>query len=316
MSGTAARDAETLVFLWAAREAGIVDAYLERAGTPAEAAAIADVTEESARVAGRVLHRVGVLDRVDGEYEPANRALGLLTTRDPRSIGSLPHRLDRIDALVGLPETMATGVAPQQPTDAAVKELGAREATGEATVRACVTAAVRANPDAETVLELCGGAGTYAAEFVARGREATVLEAADVLDRVELLLSSRGVDGRSGPLDEVGDGFDLVAWIDAPTGMDADEAATTVDAAAEVVADDGAFVLIDAFSTAGNAGDGEPNAAATRADVRGLATGHGGAHPVATVREWLTDAGLDAVTDEPVPGTDFHAVIGRFDDHA
>lgn len=291
--------AETLCYVRAVRETGLLDAYLTESGTPSEAAAEAGVTEASARVAARVLDQIGVLERVDGEYEPSNRALGLLTKRDVRSIGSLPHRLDVLDTLAELPETMATGVPPQLPDDWSVNAVGAREATSEQIRRACVTTAVRAAPDAETVLDVCGGAGDFAAEFQSRGLAATVVDSAEIVDQVEPLHESRNLRSFEGPLDDLPWTFDLAFWADGICSMDAEEAQSTLAAAAESVAASGTLVVIDRF-------DGS---AATAAAIRGVATGDGGAHDPAAVADWLSDAGFSTVESESVPGTDRTAVV-------
>lgn len=295
------RSVETLLFVRAVRETGLLDAYLTDAGTPSEAAAVADVTESSARIAAEVLDEMGVLERVGAEYEPSNRALGLLTKRDVRSIGSLPHRLDVLDTLVALPETMTTGVAPRLPDDWSVDAVGAREATPEHVRRACVTTAVRAAPSAESVLDICGGAGDVAVEFQTRGLDATVVDSPEVVDHVEALHESRDLRGFAGPIDELPWTFDLAVCVDDVSRMDAEEASTTLAAAAEAVVDDGVLVVIDRFDGPG----------ATDAAIRGVATGEGGAHDTATVEDWLSAAGFVETDAEPVPGTDRTAVIGR-----
>ena len=294
-------DAETTLAVWAARETGLLEAYLREAGTPRAAAETAGVTEEAARVIGRVLAEAELLTETDEGYEPTNGALGLLTTRDARSIGSLPARLDTIDALTELPETMTTGVPPRDTRahreSARVHAVGAREATDAAVVRACVTAAIRAAPDAERVLDVAGGAGTYAAEFTTRGLDATVQDAPNVCERFGSLLEARGLGVTTDALDAVGEPFDVVFWADGPTRMDAPEAAATLVAASDAVADGGTLVVIDRF------GD-------TAADVRGLATGGGGGHETARVREWCLEAGLSPRI-RPVPGTDREAVVAH-----
>jgi hypothetical protein len=293
--------AETLWYVRAVRETGLLDAYLTEAGTPSEAAAEADVTEASARVAARILDEIGVLERVGEEYEPSNRALGLLTKRDVRSIGSLPHRLDVLDAFAELPETMATGVPPRLSEEWSVNAVGAREATPEQVRRACVTTAVRAAPAADTVLDICGGAGDFAAEFQTRGLAATIVDSAEIVERVEPLHESRNLRTFEGPLDELPWTFDLAFWADGVCSMDAEEAKSTLVAAAASVAAEGTLVVIDRFDEAGE----------MEAAIRGIATGEGGAHDTDDVAEWLSDAGFSTVETESVPGADRTAVVGH-----
>ena len=288
-------DAETMLALWAARQTGLLEAYLREAGTPETAAELTDVTPDAARVIGRVLVETGVLVETDDGFQPANRALGLLTSRDARSIGRLPARLDTIDALVSLPETMTAGVPPTVRNDARMHAVGAREATDTAVVRASVTVATRAAPEADEVLELAGGAGTYAAEFAKRGWDATVHDAPALCERLDDLHASRDVRSASGALDELGRDFELIFWADGPTRMNGPEVATTLAAASDRLTDDGTLVVIDRF------GD-------VAADVRGLATGGGGGHDTDTVCDWLSAAGCSP-REESVPGTPLTAVI-------
>lgn len=289
-----------LLCVRAARETGLLAAYLESAGTPAEAAAAADVTEASARVTGRVLAEMGVLHRVDGEYEPTNGALGLLTKRDPRSVGDLPHRLDVLDALVALPETMETGVPPTLPDEWARDQVGASETVPEATRRAVVTETLRHHPEAASVVDVCGGAGAYAAEFRERGLAATLVESAAVVEAVRPLAESRGLDVFAGPVSQLDWTFDLGFLADGVTAMSESEATTTVEALADHVADDGRLVVVDRFE----------GPAATAAAVRSLATGDGDVPSPEAVGDWLRTAGFDEVVHESVPGTDRVAVVG------
>ncbi|MEZ3114506.1 SAM-dependent methyltransferase [Halobaculum sp. MBLA0147] len=292
---------ETLLAVRAARETGVLEAYLESAGTPAEAARIANVTETGARVAGRALADVGVLERVDGEYEPSNPALGLLTKRDPRSIGTLPHRLDVLDTLVDLPETIETGSPPELPPEWRRNRVGADEATPEAVRRARVTTAVRAAPDATDALDVCGGAGATAAELAARGLDAAFVEAPEILDEVRPLAESRDVTPLVGPLDDLDRRFGLVTLVDVVGEQSVPEAEQTLSAAVGRVAPGGTVVVLDRFA--------EP--AATRAAVRSLARGDGERPDESTVERVVGDTDATDVRSESVPGTDYDAVIAR-----
>jgi DNA-binding Lrp family transcriptional regulator len=332
---------EALTLLWAARETGIVDAVTTDAGTPEAVADATGVTEQTARVTVRSLAELGFLRRVGGEYEPTNRALGLLAKRDVRSIGRLPHALDVQTYLRALPETMASGDPPAEPPDWTRNRLGAAEATAEATVRACVTAAIRAAPDADCVLDVRGGSGRYAREVVARGRRATLFEASEVCEVVDPMLAPTDVSLVAGDLDSppatdpaTGDRFDLALAVDLVRRLDPAPARELFAGLAAVLAPDGAVVLVDAFRTQADAdtvagsGDaaGSP-ASRVGADVgvepavgagvacEQLARGSGDAHPTAQVCEWLSSpadgTGFAEVSARRVPGTGRVAVTGR-----
>ncbi|QLG63694.1 methyltransferase domain-containing protein [Halorarum salinum] len=293
-------DAAALLVLRAANETGVLDALVERAGTPAEVAAETDVTEAAAERTVGILADLGFLKRVGGEYEPTNRALGLLAKRDVRSVGAVPHALDVADALVALPGTMETGVPPEAPEDATANRLGAHAATDESVVRACVTAAVRAAPDAERVLDLCGGSGTYAAEFADRGRDVTLVDSPAVVEAVAPLHDRPDVRLHDGPPTTLEGSFDLAFGARVAGGMDPTEIGSLLEAARDALAPGGTLCLADVLA------DGSD--AAVTADAVGLATGHGGAYDAERYREWFEEAGFVDVRIEPVPGTDRRAV--------
>jgi SAM-dependent methyltransferase len=319
-----------------------VDAVTTDAGTPEAVADATGVTERTARVTVRSLAELGFLRRVGGEYEPTNRALGLLAKRDVRSIGRLPHALDVQGYLRALPETMASGDPPAEPADWTRNRLGAVEATDEATVRACVTTAIRAAPDADRVLDVRGGSGRYARELVARGRQATLFESEAVCEVVEPLLARTDVSLAAGALDSppaadpaTGDPFDLALAVDCCRRLDPAALRELFAGLAGVLTPEGAVVLIDAFRTLADAdatvgpdsaGDGEPRAT-VGADVgvdpavgaavacEQLALGSGDAHATAQVCEWLASpadgVGFETVSARRVPGTARVAVTGR-----
>lgn len=297
--GTAA-----LLALRAARETGVLEALMDRAGTPEEVAAETDVTEAAAERTVSVLADLGFLEAVDGEYEPTNRALGHLAKRDVRSIGAVPHALDTVEALVDLPNTMETGVPPGEPDDATLHRLGAHATTDEAVVRACVTAAIRAAPDAERVVDLCGGSGVYAAEFAARGRDVTLVDSVDSVEAIEPLYRNADITLHAGTPATLDRPFGLAFAAGTASRMDPAEVGNLLEAAVEALDDDGTLVLADVFA---DGTDADASEAAVTADVVGLATGHGGAHEAAAVREWLRAAGFGDVRLERIPGTDLRA---------
>lgn len=300
-------DTETLLLLRAARRTGVIDALTESAGTATAVAAATDLDEATARVVVRILDDLGFLERVGDEYEITNRALGFLAKRDLRSIGRLPGALDDLEYLAALPETMATGDPPAVDGDALRNRLGAHAATDDAVVRACVTAAVHARPDADDVVDVAGGSGVYAREFARRGYGVTLVGEPDVVDAVEPSLAHADValaTGRPSDLSAaVGDDLDLVFAADLTHRLTADENRAFVGTAATALSPGGALVLTDAVR--------ERSAAAPRVAATELARGRGDAHDEASYRAWLDDAGFESVRVREVPGTDLQAVIGH-----
>ena len=302
---------EALLLLRAARETGALDALAERAGTPAALAAETELTPAAAETIVRALADLGFLERVGDEYEFTNRALGFLAKRDLRSVGTLPAELDALDALVALPATMtgrgnetAVHEEPDNGDDHRLRNrLGAAAAEDEAAVRARVTAATRARPDAETVLVVGDGPGTHAREFAARGLDATLLEGAEVVAAVDPLLAPTDVTTTAGSLADA-DLADLVFAAGLVTELSREEAAFTVEAAAERVRGDGAVVFVEPVRERL-----DPEAVVAQ-DARRLAAGSGRVYALDDYREWFAAAGLD-LSVEPVPGLTAVALVGR-----
>lgn len=314
-------DRETLFLLWAARETGVLDALLSDADTPSDVAERTDVTERAARLAVEGLADADFVRDVGGVYEPTNRALGFLAAADLRSVGGFPAELDDLDALRRLPETMR-GEAPPMDTEPAPdgtttdwtrNRLGRVQATDEATVRACVTAAQHVAPDGH-VVDIGGAPGTYAVEFARRGYGVTLLDTADRLDASASLLAREPVETVPWTLpteggDDAGDSSLPVDGVDCafvPVRTSDRSAAANrrlVAAAADALAPGGWLVVVDYL---------RGRSPAARAEtVRRLALGSGEAHEPATYREWFESAGLRAVQVRDVPGTDRQAVLGQ-----
>ena len=301
-----------LALLWAARETGLLEALLRQTGSPSEAAAIAGVTERAARVTVDALVDLGFFQRVGDGVEPTNRALGLLATRDVRSIGQVPAALDRLDTLAALPAAMRRDEPDRRPRSRVSQEgrhrLGASEALDDATVRTTVDAVHAANPEAERVLALADGPGRHARELADRGPAVTLLEGADVADTVGPLLTRSEVTVETGSLSDVApDTYDLVFLVDGLWSSTAAENRFTLQSVESVLAPGGAFVAVEPLRDRSDA------AAAVAATA--LATGAGEPYAEATVAGWCVAAGLDDVSASDVPETPYQAVAAeRYDD--
>lgn len=296
-------DYRELLLLRAARETGVLDALVSSADTADDVAAETEVTERAARMTVDALRDMGLLADVDGGVEPTNRMLGFITKTDVRSIGSLPHRLDRVEALVALPETMERGEVPPRAGDWTRNRLGDRAAADDAAVRAAVTAAVRERPDAEDVLVVADGPGRHAVEFARRGFDATLLESPEVVDAVDPLLERERVDLVAGdPLEGVTGEFDVVFHARVAREYGPADNRRLLSAARDAAVEDGLAIHVDAFR------DGAPDAALTAELL--ATTEHGACYEEAAVGEWFADAGFGDVRAGDVPGTDCRFVAG------
>jgi SAM-dependent methyltransferase len=316
-AGDSGLDVPALALLWAARETGLLDALLTETGDASEAAAVAGVTDRAARLTLDALVDLGFFHRTDDVVEPANRALGLLTTRDIRSIGRVPAALDQFAALASLPAAMRGKAWDDQPGDGQAlgrsqlnseqrirHRLGAHYAVDDGTIRATVDGIHAANPDAGRVLALADGPGRHACELAERGPSVTLLDGQAVVDAVDPLLAGSGVQPVSCGLTAVAPGsYDLVFLVDGLWSNAPAENRYTLRGVERVLAPDGVFVAIEPLRGRSEA---TPAVAATA-----LATGTGEPHTEATIAGWCDAAGLDDVETNDVPGTPYQAVVAE-----
>ncbi|PSQ52139.1 hypothetical protein BRD20_07830 [Halobacteriales archaeon SW_8_65_20] len=283
-------DARTreLLLLALARRTGMLDALTTDAGTPTAVAAATETDPALAEAVTTALADRGFLERVGDEYEPTNRLLGFLTKTDVRSVGSLPATLDALDAWTDAGDG----------DHAVANRLGEQWAYDEQSVRAAVTAAVRAVPDAGRVLCLRDGPGRHAREFAVRGWETTVLESPDRADRIAPLLAATDVRLETGgaetvPQTDLVFAHGLLARSDEPS---ADRWLTAAATAAPTT------VCIERLR------DRSPDG--SLADVERRLRDGGRVRTEAELRSLFAAAALDC-TVEPVPGTELFALVGR-----
>lgn len=299
-------DAPALALLWAARETGLLEALVDEPGGARAAAETANVTDRAASIVSDALVDLGFLYRTENGVEPTNRALGLLTTRDLRSVGAVPAALDHFEAYAALPRTMESGVPPAQPDERVRHRLGASEALDEAVVESTVDAALAANPDAERALVVADGPGRHARALDDRGLDVTLLDGPAAIEAVEPLLDGTGVTLSADSLVEVTASYDLVLTVDGAWRRPVDENRFTLRAAANALAPGGAVVLVEPLR--------DRSTAATEVAAAALATGTGRPYTEAEVRAWFAGGGLTAVATSDVPGTPYQAVTGRRSD--
>jgi len=298
-------DYREALLLRAARETGVLEAVTTDAGTPDAVADRAGVTERAARITLDAMAELGYLEPVEGEYEITNRALGFVAKADARSIGPVPHTLDCVERWIRLPETMESGEPPEPPAEWTTNFVGAMASVDDATVRACVTAAVHRNPDAERVLDAGGGPGTFAAEFARRGFDVTLLDRPDVVDIDRRLLEHEPIELVAGDVTEsLPDGFDLVFCSRVAHGLGPDENRRLLANAYDALDPGGAVVVVDSLR-------GRAEGAALFGAHMLAQTERGDTYTEAQFTEWLGEAGFEAVEVRDVPGTDQQVVAGR-----
>lgn len=299
-------DTPVLALLWAARETGLLTALLRDAGDAEDAAVSAGVTRRSARIVADSLVELGFLQRVGGTVEPANRALGLLATRDLRSVGRIPDLLDQFSAYAALPKTMQGAERPAPPGGRIRHQLGAAEAVEDATVEATVDAVLAANPDAERALAVADGPGRHARELTARGLDVTLLDGPAEAEAVEPLLDTTDVTLERGSLADVEpETFDLIVFIDAAWRQSIPENRFTLRAATDALALGGAVAVVEPLR--------DRSTASVNVAVAALSAGIGQPYTEDAVTDWLSDAGLTCIQTSDVPGTPYQATVGTRD---
>ncbi|WP_318567269.1 methyltransferase domain-containing protein [Salinigranum marinum] len=306
-------DHEELLLLWSARRTGVLDALTTTAGTADGVAAETELDRATAARFVRTLADYGYLRRVGEEYEPTNRALGFLATRDVRSIGATPRALDLLDSIADLgaedggSRDDAAGDAdePDVSSERLRHRLGAQVARPAGEVRAGVTAAVDAAPDAERVVDVYGGAGRYAAEFARRGHGATLVDSARVLDAVGPMLAGQDVEtvvaerATAVPVDNA----DLAVLAGVVQRRSPESNRALLRSTHDALGPGGAVVVLEPLRGR--------SARARRVAVERLAVGRGDAYAAETVEGWLDEAGFVDRETRDVSGTDQGAVVGR-----
>jgi hypothetical protein len=287
----------------AARRAGVLEALATETGTAEGVAEATGLDRAAADLFVAALAERGFLERVGAEYQPTNRMLGFLTKTDVRSIGRLPHDLDRLDAWAALPET-ARGAAPPEPEHGLRNELGARAARPEAAVRAAVTAALRERPGAESVTVVGDAPGPHAVEFAARDREVTLVDTPDRIEASRAGLEHEAVTLRAGASDGPLPAADLVAGVCVLHRLDGGRVADRLAAAREA-----APTCVFVEPVAGDAeGGGDATFAALDAYARG---GAGSVQDREGFEALLQEAGFAEAAVRDVPGLADRAVVGR-----
>jgi SAM-dependent methyltransferase len=194
--------AELVVTVAAAADAGIFTALAEQ---PTDAAALARRTaldERAVTILLPILVDLELLHEQDGKYQltgDARRTLG-----DPDSpeylAGGLPLWLRNLNAWTRLPEVLRSGHPIREEPAADRREWLARFMAGMAAapaerVRRLVEGCLQRRPGARTVLDLGGGPGHLAREFVNAGLQATLY---DTPETIEFVGEAYGLERISG----------------------------------------------------------------------------------------------------------------------
>lgn len=177
------RDAAELAVVAAvAVEAGLFQGLMAGPADPPALAGRLGLDARAVRIVLPVLAEVGIVEERDGAF--ALTAVGRDLLADPTSpryiAGGMALWLENLRAMLRLPEVLATG-RPVVPRGAAAEQEGiARFMAGMAArpreqVARAVDLALTRRPAARRVLDIGGGPGLYAREFLRRGVERVTL---------------------------------------------------------------------------------------------------------------------------------------------
>ena len=281
---------------------GIVDALAEETAPAAELAARLELSERGVGIVLGALEAMGLVRTEDGAARLTGVGRARLVARDTPdfegdALGFWLANLRRWTA--DLPEAVRTGgPAPDAEERAPGGDVPAfmaamankRPALVEAAVRACLERA----PDAETVLDMGGGPGTFSRAFVRRGLRAVLFDRPEVIEHVA---GAYGLEDE--PAIELRPGdftgafpegrFDIVLLANITHIYDPETNARILTDAAGAVAPGGILAILDFVR-------GEAPFAALFAVTMLLNSRHGGrTYDRATYERWLEDAGLEDV---------------------
>lgn len=291
-----------LMLLRAVRENGLVEVLATSPSTPDEIATETGITDRAAWITLEALVDLGFLT-VDGEVYEATDRLRRLHTDDVDEMSSLAFRLDGLERWIELPKTMHTDEPPAPPDGYTDHYMGAMSNVDETTVRACVTAAVRECPDAERVVDMGGGPGEFAKEFVERGHEVTLVDRPDVIDTDERVLDEEPITLVAGDIREAVPGeHDLAFCSRVFQTLSPDENRRVLEATYEALSPGGSIVLIELVRGR------SPAARMFGATMLAQADSDGNTYTESQYREWFSEAGFENVRVSDVPGTKYHTV--------
>jgi SAM-dependent methyltransferase len=303
--GTIYSDHGELFLLRACRDTGVIAALLDAPKPPETVAEETGITERAARTTLATLADLGYASESGGEYRATERLQGFDPETPVTERGMLPHRLDILENYLDLPELMRTGEYPEPDAEDLENYVAGMATIDERVVRGAVTAAEHAHPRPERVLDVGGGIGLFAREFARRGASVTLLDNPAVIDLAEPRLEGTGIELRGGDaVASLPEGFDLAFCGRLTVSMSHEE-------------NEQLFAnLFDALEPGGTVACMEY--VRDRSDVGPLFGFHmltmsptGNTYTADQYRTWLTDAGFENVSIDPVVGTDFQLVTGH-----
>lgn len=298
-------DFRELMTLRALREIGALETLLERRHDPVSLAAETEMTERAAEITLSALADWGYLQLEQEGYVATDRLRGIGDVDEVTTIGSLPHRLDYVEAYIQLPETL-TGERPPEPDAQWRRNLTGSMATASAeTVRATVTAAEHAHPRPERVLDVGGGPGNFAREFARRGAQVTLVDHPDVIELVSGMSTDERLELVGGDvLVDLPGTFDLAFCSRVTHMFSPAENRRLFENVRDALREGGTLVCTDYVR---GRSDGAPGFA-----VHMLAQTDGGnTYEADDYRQWLQETGFTAIDVRDIPGMEIQAIVAR-----
>lgn len=299
-----ADDFRELLTVRALDQLGAIDPLLEGSKEPASLAAETELTERAAAIILSALADWGYLRENQEGYVATDQLQGMGDVDAVQSIGSLPHRLDSLEAYLQLPATL-TGERPPEPTPEWRRNLtGAMATVSEETVRASVTTAEHAHPRPERVLDIGGGPGNFAREFARRGAQVTLVDHPDVIEFISGTPMAEGIELVAGDiLQDLPGTCDLAFCSRVTHQFSPAENRRLFEHVRAALREGGTLVCLDSVRGRSDAAPG--------LGVHMLAQTDGGnTYGADDYRRWLHETGFSTVEVRGIPGLDMQAIIG------
>ncbi len=178
-----ARDeAGKLVILGSAMKAGLFEA-LEKEKDIAALKRELNADERALFIMLEALCAMGYVKKRKGMYAISKKARPIFLNHGKEYAGYLPHFLNIMKAWLELPD-LIKGKKPEKAERDVAAFMHAMASKPEESVRETIDSVLKRKKDAENVLDLGGGPGTYATAFVKRGLKATLYDMPEVIDYV------------------------------------------------------------------------------------------------------------------------------------
>lgn len=176
----ALRDWRTVMVVAAAVEAGLIDVLSAQPVSSAQITERCGCNARAVRIVLQALHGLGYVERQGERYAlvPAARRLLADPSDEEYALHPILHQYWMMTRWIGLPHIVRPDAPP---TESAAHFIGAMAAGAERSAHQIADLVLARWPSARSVLDVGGGPGVHAREFIRRGLTATLLDRPEVI---------------------------------------------------------------------------------------------------------------------------------------